>query len=96
MSVPLVSPVVMAPVPDVVKLTSPLAPAFSENVLKAMWLFAPVVRLMFVDDARVMSAENVIAPVFELPRFSVPAVTRSSSASVSEKPAAVPPRPNTT
>ena len=47
-----------------------------------MLLPLPVVRLTLVFAARVMSALNVIAPLFVSPMLIVPAVTRSSSASV--------------
>ena len=48
-----------------------------------MLLFAPVVRFSTLSAARVMFAENVIAPLFVSPMVIVPAVTRSSSPSVS-------------
>ena len=47
-SVPTFPKLVIAPVPEVVSVTSPPLPASNENVLKAMLLPLPVVRLMFV------------------------------------------------
>ena len=82
MSVPKLSPVVIAPLPLVVIVTSPPLPAFNVNELKATSEFALVVSVMFVFAAREMSALNVIPPVFASPMMIVPAVMKASSASV--------------
>ena len=79
-SVPMLSAAVIAPLPLVVNVTS--LPTFNENASNAMLLPLPVVRLIFVFAARVISALNVIVPLFALPMLIVPAVMRSSSASV--------------
>ncbi len=81
-SVPELLPVVTAPLPLVVSVTSPPLPAFSENAPKTMSLLLPVVRLTFVFDVRVMSALNVIVPLLLSPICTVPAETASSSPSL--------------
>ena len=83
MSVPVLSPVVIAPLPLVVSDTSPFC-ASKLNVPNSMLLPEPAVKWIAVVDAapRSIFAENVIPPVFASPMTIVPAVIRSSSVSV--------------
>ena len=64
------------------------APGSSSRAPPAVWIWPPLrttspplTSCMFVAADRVRSAVTVITPLVELPRISVPAVIRSSSAS---------------
>src|ERR1044072_3279410 len=59
--------------------TSVTLPPLLFNEPVATSIFAPDVRLRIVAAARLMLALTVMAPLPALPRFSVPAVTRSVS-----------------
>ena len=74
-------PEVIAPVPLVVRVMLPLEELSDPVPLKLTLLLIAVVRLTFVDAARVIAALTVIVPLFASPMLIVPAVTRSSSAS---------------